>query len=425
MTRLEATRVIVDRQATRRSSRASGHPAYDLFAAGDRAHEFLHVGQHGPRLVDRPRPGDGAARRPRLRPRRRRFAADESRIARDHRLAAAGESRARRDGQRGVRHDRRPGDARPRTARISTPRRARWACRATATVRTEAELDGALARTGAEAGPWVIVAKVQRIGADRRSRRSTASSSSSASWRRSARRRPRPRRRTRVSRVCDRRAATRQLAAFVAVDAAAAGRGARRGRARAARHGRRRRWPARPSRPRASSSDVIERRWQRPVPRARARRCARARATPRSPTAPPRTRSTTTTCASCRSRIRARRSCRPSLAAAEAGRRVRRARCSTPTSSASRSKARLGRLMNPRHYQRGWHCTSTLGAIGAAAARGASARAGRERRRARAGDRRVVSVGPQGELRDDGEAAARRAGGARTASWRRCWRKAA
>jgi 2-methylcitrate dehydratase PrpD len=31
-------------------------------------------------------------------------------------------------------------------------------------------------------------------------------------------------------------------------------------------------------------------------------------------------------------------------------------------------EARLGRLMNPRHYQRGWHCTSTLGAIGAAAA---------------------------------------------------------
>jgi len=30
--------------------------------------------------------------------------------------------------------------------------------------------------------------------------------------------------------------------------------------------------------------------------------------------------------------------------------------------------ARLGRAMNPRHYQRGWHCTATLGTIGAAAA---------------------------------------------------------
>jgi len=31
-------------------------------------------------------------------------------------------------------------------------------------------------------------------------------------------------------------------------------------------------------------------------------------------------------------------------------------------------EARLGRLMNPRHYERGWHCTSTLGTLGAAAA---------------------------------------------------------
>jgi 2-methylcitrate dehydratase PrpD len=31
-------------------------------------------------------------------------------------------------------------------------------------------------------------------------------------------------------------------------------------------------------------------------------------------------------------------------------------------------EGRLGRAMNPRHYQRGWHCTSTLGTMGAAAA---------------------------------------------------------
>jgi len=30
-------------------------------------------------------------------------------------------------------------------------------------------------------------------------------------------------------------------------------------------------------------------------------------------------------------------------------------------------QARLGRLMNPAHYQRGWHCTSTLGTMSAAA----------------------------------------------------------
>jgi len=31
-------------------------------------------------------------------------------------------------------------------------------------------------------------------------------------------------------------------------------------------------------------------------------------------------------------------------------------------------EARLGAALNPRHYRRGWHCTSTLGTIGAAAA---------------------------------------------------------
>lgn len=31
-------------------------------------------------------------------------------------------------------------------------------------------------------------------------------------------------------------------------------------------------------------------------------------------------------------------------------------------------EARLGRAMNPAHYQHGWHCTATLGTIGAAAA---------------------------------------------------------
>jgi len=31
-------------------------------------------------------------------------------------------------------------------------------------------------------------------------------------------------------------------------------------------------------------------------------------------------------------------------------------------------EGRLGRAMNPRHYRRGWHCTATLGTLGAAAA---------------------------------------------------------
>src|SRR5213592_4378465 len=31
-------------------------------------------------------------------------------------------------------------------------------------------------------------------------------------------------------------------------------------------------------------------------------------------------------------------------------------------------EGRIGRAVNPRHYQHGWHCTSTIGTIGATAA---------------------------------------------------------
>ena len=100
------------------------------------------------------------------------------------------------------------------------------------------------------------------------------------------------------------------------------------------------------------------------------------------------------------------------LAAGGTGGASGAARSSTPTSSASRSKARLGRADEPaalparlalhvdaRHDRRGG------GGV-------AAARARRGRRRTRARDRRVGSVGPEGELRDDGEAAACGAGGA-------------
>ena len=68
-------------------------------------------------------------------------------------------------------------------------------------------------------------------------------------------------------------------------------------------------WPARRSRPVAPCRS---RRADDGGPRARcwAPASAPAQRMPRSPTAPPRTRSITTTCASCRSRTRARRSCR-------------------------------------------------------------------------------------------------------------------
>jgi 2-methylcitrate dehydratase PrpD len=55
------------------------------------------------------------------------------------------------------------------------------------------------------------------------------------------------------------------------------------------------------------------------------------------------------------------------LAAAETARASGRA-CLDAYVVGFEIEARLGRVMNPRHYERGWHCTSTLGTIGAAAA---------------------------------------------------------
>ena len=66
-----------------------------------------------------------------------------------------------------------------------------------------------------------------------------------------------------------------------------------------------------------------------------------------------------TTCASCRSRIPARCWCRRSSRLVSSPPRPARGSL-TPTWSALRSR-RLGKLMNLTHYQRGWHCMSTLG----------------------------------------------------------------
>ena len=140
--------------------------------------------------------------------------------------------------------------------------------------------------------------------------------------------------------------------------------------------------------------------------------CDRAPATPRWPTGRRPTRSTTTTCASCRWRIRARRWCAAALAAAEVAGATGRALLDAYVVGFE-LEGRLGRAMNPRHYQRGWHCTSTLGTIGAAAAAVAAARARCRSRGTRAGDCGVGGVRPQGEFRHDGEAAARGPGGAK------------
>ena len=74
-------------------------------------------------------------------------------------------------------------------------------------------------------------------------------------------------------------------------------------------------------------------------------------------------------------------------------------------------EGRLGLAMNPRHYRRGWHCTSTLGTIGAAAAAARLLDLDAQACGARAGDRGVGGVGAEGKFRHDGQAAACRVGG--------------
>ena len=85
-----------------------------------------------------------------------------------------------------------------------------------------------------------------------------------------------------------------------------------------------------------------------------------------SPMAWPHTRSTTTTCASCRS-PRAVRWCHRYLLRASSY--ARPAALLDAYVVGFELECRLGNVMNPRHYhQRGWHCTSSIGTLGAAAA---------------------------------------------------------
>ena len=91
-------------------------------------------------------------------------------------------------------------------------------------------------------------------------------------------------------------------------------------------------------------------------------------------------------------------------ARARAGRR----RCSTPMSSGSSSNAGSGNVMNPRHYhQRGWHCTSSIGTLGAAAAAARVLGLDAHAVRTRARDRGLVGVRAEGKHRQHGQAAAR------------------
>ena len=112
MNRLEATRGSWSASpATRRSWPASDIPAYDLFAAGDRPQNFYTWGSMGLASSIGLGLAAGAAGPARLRARRRRIAADEPRLARDHRLRSRPNLVVIVLGQRGVRDDRRAADA--------------------------------------------------------------------------------------------------------------------------------------------------------------------------------------------------------------------------------------------------------------------------------------------------------------------------
>ena len=162
MTRLDATpHLVAALRATSRSSPASAIPRTTLFAAGDRPANFYTWGSMG--LASSIGLGLAMAQpeSARLRPRRRRLAADEPRIARDHRLDAAREPRRRRAGTTSVYGTTGGQDtATAHGADLEAAARAMGVA-ATATVRSVRGTGRGLARTRRRAGPWVIVAKVE------------------------------------------------------------------------------------------------------------------------------------------------------------------------------------------------------------------------------------------------------------------------
>jgi len=159
MTRLEATRVIVDRAGDAAIIASLGHPAYDLFAAGDRPQNFYTWGSMG--MASSIGLGLALARSD-----LRVFVldGDGSLLMNLGSLATIGllqpanlvlvvmdnEEYATTGGQK---------TPTARGADLSAAARAMGVAR-TATVRTEAELEGALTRPAAPLGAAVIVAKV-------------------------------------------------------------------------------------------------------------------------------------------------------------------------------------------------------------------------------------------------------------------------
>jgi thiamine pyrophosphate-dependent acetolactate synthase large subunit-like protein len=159
MNRLDATRTLVDVVRDEPIVASLGHPAYDLFTAGDRATNFYTWGSMG--LTSSVGLGLALAQ-----PRRRVFVldGDGSLLMNLGSLATVGWSRPRNlaivvwdNGQYGTTGGQ--DAATKHGADLEAAARAMGIDR-TVTVRTDADLRAALERARTEPGPWMIVAKV-------------------------------------------------------------------------------------------------------------------------------------------------------------------------------------------------------------------------------------------------------------------------
>lgn len=159
-TRLDATRLLVAALGTEPIIASLGHPAYDLFAAGDRPQNFYTWGSMG--LASSMGLGLAMAR-----PELRVFVVDGdgSLLMNLGSLATIGWTRPQNlvlivwdNGEYGTTGGQ--DTATRHGADLEAVARA-MGMSAAATVRTAAEFDAAIARAKTEPGPWTIVAKVE------------------------------------------------------------------------------------------------------------------------------------------------------------------------------------------------------------------------------------------------------------------------
>jgi thiamine pyrophosphate-dependent acetolactate synthase large subunit-like protein len=159
MNRLDATQRLIDAIEQEPVVASLGHPAYDLFAAGDRPANFYTWGSMG--LASSIGLGLALAR-----PELRVFVVDGdgSLLMNLGSLATIGSSRPQNlvliiwdNGLYGTTGGQETATA--HAADLEAAARAMGVA-ATLAVRTESEFDAAIARARAETGPWVIVAKV-------------------------------------------------------------------------------------------------------------------------------------------------------------------------------------------------------------------------------------------------------------------------